>query len=167
MPRSRKCRFVDSPPSVTVFKPGGVPAHSLQAVEIGLDELEALRLADQQGLYQDAAAARMGISRPTFSRLIETARRKVADALLGGKMIVFQGGPVVMGQIRTFACLHCGSSFQLPHGTGQPDACPSCGSLNFRRVDADRGRGRGRGRCGRRRGEGRHGHGWVARDTGN
>ena len=61
-----------------------------------LDELEALRLADFEGLYQEEAAARMKISRPTFSRVVEQARRKVATALIQGKALRFDGGAVVM-----------------------------------------------------------------------
>ena len=155
MPRNRKCRFVNAQPRVTMYKPSGVPGHTLEVVNLGLDELEALRLADQEGLYQEAAAARMGISRPTFSRLIDAARRKVADALLGGKAIVIEGGPVVRGQVRSFVCRACNERFQLPHGSGPPSACPACGSAEFQRIDDDRGRGRGR--CAR--GGGGHCHG--------
>jgi predicted DNA-binding protein (UPF0251 family) len=167
MPRNPKCRYVNGEPAVTVYKPAGVPRNQLDSVEIGLDEVEALRLADREGLYQEAAAARMGISRPTFSRLIESARRKLAEALLEGKMIVFQGGPVVMGQVRTFECAACGERFCRPYGTGQPPACPACNSAEFRRVDDQRGRGRGlrRGRCGHGpdRGRGRCGRGGRSR----
>ena len=61
---------------------------------LGFDEAEALRLADLEGLYQEAAARRMGISRPTFGRIIESAHRKVADALLNGKALRIDGGEV-------------------------------------------------------------------------
>jgi len=59
-----------------------------------LDEFESLRLADLEGLYQEAASARMRVSRSTFSRIVETARRKVADALVHGKILVIEGGQV-------------------------------------------------------------------------
>lgn len=59
----------------------------LERIELGLDELEAMRLADLEGHYQEEAAAVMGVSRPTFGRIIEAARRKVADALLNGKAL--------------------------------------------------------------------------------
>lgn len=59
-----------------------------------LDEFEALRQADLGGLYQEQAAEQMGVSRPTFSRIIESAHRKVADALVHGKALRIEGGPV-------------------------------------------------------------------------
>ena len=91
MPRPCKCRLIGQQPPVSAFKPVGVPGMQLEAVELGLDELEALRLADLEGLYHDAAAERMGVSRPTFGRLIARARHKVACALLESKMLVFKG----------------------------------------------------------------------------
>jgi predicted DNA-binding protein (UPF0251 family) len=65
-----------------------------------LDEFESLRLADLEGLYQEAASARMKVSRSTFSRIVETARRKVADALVHGKVLVIEGGQVRHGPRR-------------------------------------------------------------------
>lgn len=59
----------------------------LDEVELTLDELEAIRLADYQGLYHEEAAGRMNISRPTFGRILEEARRKVATALMEGKAL--------------------------------------------------------------------------------
>jgi uncharacterized protein len=141
-----------------IFKPAGVPARQLEAVEIGLDELEALRLADLEGLYQDAAAERMGVSRPTFGRLIERARHKIASALMDSKMIVFKGGPVMARDERSFECKQCGTRFAVPHGTGRPEACPSCQSTEFHRADLrpelspeESTTERGRGRCARTR----------------
>jgi uncharacterized protein len=65
-----------------------------------LDEFEALRLADLDGLYQEQAAEQMNVSRPTFSRGIESAHRKLADALVHGKALRIEGGPVQIGQRR-------------------------------------------------------------------
>ena len=59
-----------------------------------LDEFEAIRQADLVGLYQEQAAEQMGVSRPTFSRIVESAHRKVADALVHGKALRIEGGPV-------------------------------------------------------------------------
>ncbi len=78
------------------FKPAGVPARSLEAVVLSLDEAEALRLADLQGLYQEAAALRMAVSRQTFGRIVEAARRKVADAIINGKLLRIDGGEVIV-----------------------------------------------------------------------
>jgi predicted DNA-binding protein (UPF0251 family) len=66
----------------------------LEEVVLALDELEALRLADREGQYHQAAARRMKVSRATFGRILETARHKVADALLRGKALRIDGGPV-------------------------------------------------------------------------
>ena len=78
-----------------MFKPAGVPLRDLASVEMTLDELEALRLADLEGLYQEDAAGRMGVSRPTLGRILESARRKVAEALVLGRALHIQGGPVI------------------------------------------------------------------------
>ena len=77
-----------------MFKPAGIPARMLDEVVIALDELESVRLADFEGLYQEQAAERMGVSRPTFGRIVEAARRKIADALIHGKLLRIAGGPV-------------------------------------------------------------------------
>ena len=59
-----------------------------------LDEFEAIRLADLEGLYQEQAAETMSVSRPTFSRIVESAHRKIADVLVHGKALRIEGGPV-------------------------------------------------------------------------
>jgi predicted DNA-binding protein (UPF0251 family) len=79
-------------PCAVYFKPAGIPVHALEEVILTLDELESLRLADLDGLYQEQAAEKMKISRPTFSRIIEQARRKVADALIHGKALRIETG---------------------------------------------------------------------------
>ena len=83
-------------PEATYFKPAGVPLRVLDEITLALDELEALRLADLNGMYQEKAAQRMKISRPTFARIVEAARRKVADALIHGKALRLEGGIVEM-----------------------------------------------------------------------
>jgi len=83
-------------PEVTYFKPAGVPLRLLDENVVTLDELESLRLADLQGLYQEEAAQTMEISRPTFARIVESARRKVADALIHGKALRLEGGAVAL-----------------------------------------------------------------------
>jgi len=69
------------------FKPCGVRKNELDRIYLLEDEMEALRLADYEGLYQQECADQMGISRPTFSRLIESARKKIADALVNTKAL--------------------------------------------------------------------------------
>ena len=95
------------------FKPAGVPVTRLEEVALSVDELEALRLADLEGLYQDAAAARMGVSRPTFARIVEASRRKVAEALVHGRALRIGGGPVAFAGERRFRCEACGHEWSL------------------------------------------------------
>ena len=78
------------------MKPAGVPARELEEVILGFDEAEALRLADLEGLYQEAAARSMGVSRQTFGRIIETARRKTVDAILNSKALRIDGGAITI-----------------------------------------------------------------------
>jgi len=86
--RTKRCqRHIGFSARHRCFKPCGVRRNDLQSVELEADELEAIRLADFEKLYQQECAERMQISRTTFSRTIESARRKIADALLHGKSI--------------------------------------------------------------------------------
>jgi predicted DNA-binding protein (UPF0251 family)/predicted Fe-Mo cluster-binding NifX family protein len=92
MPRPVRSRRVAGSPPAVLFKPAGIPARELPEVILLLDEFEALRLADHEGLYQEAAALRMGVSRQTFGRIVEAAHAKVADALVNGKALRVEGG---------------------------------------------------------------------------
>jgi predicted DNA-binding protein (UPF0251 family)/predicted Fe-Mo cluster-binding NifX family protein len=87
-------RILDAPLPARLMKPAGVPARELEEVRLGFDEAEAIRLADLEGLYQEAAARSMGVSRQTFGRIVEAARRKIADAVLNGKALRIEGGEV-------------------------------------------------------------------------
>lgn len=92
MTRPPKCRRIASMPGVTYFKPAGIPLRMLEEVRLSLEEAEALRLKDLEGMEQEQGAAEMGVSRPTFQRVLAKARRKVADALLNGRAIRIEGG---------------------------------------------------------------------------
>jgi predicted DNA-binding protein (UPF0251 family) len=72
---------------VYYFKPRGIPLVDLEEVSIRLDELEAIRLADYEGLYHEDAAQKMKISRATFGRILDEARHKVAEAIIKGKAL--------------------------------------------------------------------------------
>lgn len=98
MPRPRQCRRVARLPQATYYKPRGVPMRMLQRVALTVDELEALRLADLEGLYQEEAAGRMNVSRQTFGRIVEAAHKKVADALVNGKALSIEGGPIEVAE---------------------------------------------------------------------
>lgn len=90
MPRPRKHRRVSIKPIETIYKPAGVPLEKLQQVRLYPDELEALRLADLEGLTQVEAADRMGVSRSTFQRIVSHAHRQVALALVNGTALLIQ-----------------------------------------------------------------------------
>ncbi len=94
MPRPISERRLGAPIPPRVMKPAGIPARVLEEVLLGFDEAEALKLADLEGLYQEAAARSMGVSRQTFGRIIEVARHKVADAILNGKALRIEGGEI-------------------------------------------------------------------------
>jgi len=157
MPRPVCCRRIGIEPGCRAFKPLGIPAVGLERVALGLDEFEALRLADLEGLYHDAAAERMGVSRATFGRIVEAARRKVAEALVYGRLLVIEGGEVAMGESREFACHSCGHSWSVPFGEPRPAGCPSCAKADVHRNqspcrhgETERSQGR-RQRCRRGR----------------
>jgi predicted DNA-binding protein (UPF0251 family) len=124
MGRKRKPRWVDFQPSVTYFKPRGVALTSLSEVDLSLDEVEAIRLADLEKMEQTKAAKRMKISQSTFQRILKTTHRKIARALILGKAIRMKGGEVIMPRGR-------GVGQGIGRGTGR-----------------GAGRGAGRGRMG-------------------
>ena len=84
-PKIRRC--LNFNPNVDYFKPRGIPLRELEEVELLADEIEAIKLYMVDGLDQTTAAEKMGISQPTFARTIDTACKKVADALIKGKAI--------------------------------------------------------------------------------
>jgi predicted DNA-binding protein (UPF0251 family) len=87
MPRPKKYRCVKCRPDANYFKPRGIPLTELEEVCLSMDELEAVRLADYAGLYQEEAAIKMKISRQTFGRILNQAHKKVAECLLKGKAL--------------------------------------------------------------------------------
>ncbi len=143
-----KCpRQINSLPRSTYFKPRGIPVSSLEEVVLTVDEFEAMRLADYEGLYQEQASEKMKISRQTFGRILESAHRKVADVLIHGKAMRIEGGAIAMPEMRQFKCVECGHGWDLPFGTGRPGGCPACGSEDFSRLESERGCNRLRDAC--------------------
>lgn len=100
MPRPPIERAVAGVPRVTLFKPAGVPSRELEHLRLAVDELEAIRLVDLEGLSHEQAAETMGVSRQTVGRVLERGRAKVAEALVGGKAILIGGG-----QYRVATCI--------------------------------------------------------------
>lgn len=139
MPRPVCRRRVGCTPNTRYFKPRGIPLSSLEEVVLSVDEFEAIRLADMEGMYQKQAAEEMNVSRQTFGRIIESAHKKVAQALVNGMALKIEGGNVEMSDIRKFECYDCRHTWELPHGTGRPAECPECKSANIHRASGDRG----------------------------
>lgn len=145
MARPRKLRRVAFLPGVTYFKPRGIAMRLLEEVRLSVDELEALRLKDLEGLEQEEAAEEMGISRQTFQRVLEEAHRKVAEGLVMGRALRIEGGDYELAPVQ-FRCRRCGHAWEQLLSSGVPVACPSCeeqmASLPASVPDPTLGRGR-------------------------
>ncbi|MFO8085685.1 MAG: DUF134 domain-containing protein [Desulfobacterales bacterium] len=107
----------------------------LEEVRLTVDEREAVRLADLRGMSHEEAGRQMGVSRATFGRILQSARRTLADALINGKAINVEGGNfrIVTGP-RHFRCIGCGFIWEEPKGTGRPETCPECKDDKFHRI---------------------------------
>lgn len=127
MARPRKYRRVEHLPSLTYFKPAGVPLRDLQEIRLTIEELEAIRLKDLEGLEQEASAMRMAISRPTFQRLLISARAKIAEAFVRGKAIRIEGGKYRVA-LKRLSCTQCGNKWEVPFAREQRYSitCPQC-----------------------------------------
>ena len=150
MPRPRIRRWVRFTPGVTYFKPTGVRTVDLKEVVLTLEESEAVRLIDFEGIEQGKAGEKMKISQPTLSRLLKSARKKISDAIINGKAIKIQGGTYKMVQPRgrgrmggkflagpggNCICPKC--KYEEPQQRGQPcrtKKCPKCGTLMTRKF---------------------------------
>lgn len=127
MARPVKGRQIAVIPSVTYFKPVGIPSECTDVVLLSLEETEAIRLKDIEGLEQSQGAGRMMVSRPTFQRVLTSARRKTADALLNGKAIRINGGHFEVAPAQ-FRCSN-GHEWDVPFEsmiTDPPTKCPIC-----------------------------------------
>jgi predicted DNA-binding protein (UPF0251 family)/rubredoxin len=160
MPKPKKERVVRSPPPAVFFRPIGIPSSRLCQIAVSLDEYEALRLVDLEGMDQGEASAHLGISRPTCARILADAHKKLADALVHGCAIRIEGGSYRFRRNR-YRCLQCGEIWDAelpvpPEGVPQP--CPECGSPRFDDLAVRAGWHHGRGPGGRHgNGGGDHG----------
>lgn len=159
MGRRQLWRKVSSIPTVTYFKPAGIRMAELGEVRLLVEEAEAIRLKDLEGLEQEECAQKMNISRSTFSRILDSARQKIADALLNGKAIRIEGGNFEMA-VRRFRCLE-GHEWEVPFEKmicDPPELCPECKTPSIMPLFAPgmgivKGR-RGMGHQGRQGGKG-------------
>lgn len=125
MSRPKQFRKIVSPPLMTGFKPFGIPRAQLEEVVLHYDEYEAIRLLDYEGLMQEQAAEKMNVSRPTLTRIYESARKTIAKAFVEGKMIVIEGGNVDFGR-QWFRCRKC---HKLVDGVENHIPCKNCVSF--------------------------------------
>ena len=140
MPRPQFNRIVHEPPLFSSFKPIGVRGHDLEQIILTLDEFEAFRLADQLGLSHALAANEMEISRSTFSRLIEKARKKVADFIILGRTLTIGGGTVHF-RVNIIQCRDCGHMFKINFEQNITE-CPTCHSKRITNMAGSFGHGK-------------------------
>lgn len=120
---------MNNPPHFKGFRPIGLPEEN-NPVVINYEEYEAIRLSDFELNGQVEAAQIMGISRPTYARIYESARRKVAQAFVEGKAIVFEGGKVYFDS-EWYACNSCGCWFNHTEKEEEIRNCTLCGSTKI------------------------------------
>lgn len=133
MARPIKWRKIENIPIIPYFIPSETGAEQVMENILKLEELEAIRLKDLEGLEQGECAQKMEVSRPTFQRILLSAREKVADSLVNGKMIHIEGGNYTRN-ICPVKCLECGKEWiesyeNLEFINSGEYTCPSCGSI--------------------------------------
>src|SRR5690554_3172186 len=125
--RPTKERRVEFIPEYNYFKPVGIPRKELEEICLNIEEIEALRLKDMEGLTQEEAAEKMDVSRPTFQRILTEARKKLVKALIEGYAIRFQGGNYRL--VDKYRCKGCGREFRPGLNRmrrGRRDYCTDC-----------------------------------------
>lgn len=128
MPRPKRHRMMNRPPAMKGFKPFGIAARDVETIPMLFEEYEALKLADYELLTQENAARVMNVSRPTFTRIYENARRIVARALAESKAIEIAGGNVAFSK-DWYKCNECNHLFERERGV-EVNSCMECDSEN-------------------------------------
>lgn len=131
MPRPFICRRINCKPKADYFKPIGVPACLIDEITLTMDEFEAIRLADLKGLYQNKAAEKMKISRQTFGNIINSAHKKIAEAIVKAKALKIQGGAYQLKKLIKFKCSSCNHEWEISYDSCQPNECPKCKNTNI------------------------------------
>jgi len=148
--RPVKPRMVSFLPPAPCFVPQTAPFYGPEAVTLGLDEWEALRLKDYLGMEQEECASLMGVAQSSLQRILASARSKLACALVEGKAINIQGGTYrIVGRGYCRRCRH-EWGFPADNGSREHWYCPSCGSGNIGRRGLGHGHGNGGPPWGRR-----------------
>ncbi|HZL11390.1 MAG TPA: DUF134 domain-containing protein [Prolixibacteraceae bacterium] len=129
MARPKRIRKMTNPPHFKGFKPIGLTEEEIPIV-FNYEEYEAIRLSDFDFLGQMEASRIMGISRSTYARIYESARRKVAQAFILGKAILFEGGKVYFDS-EWYSCNSCGCWFNHAAKEEEIRNCTLCGSIDI------------------------------------
>jgi len=131
MARPRRFRRISEEPQIRCFKPEREDLDSFEPIEILIDEFEAIRLRDYHDIQQKRSAEIMGVSQPTFHRILTSARKKIANALINGNTIVITG----IDRLIRYECNGCG--FKWQHPRKEYKKCPDCGSANISTVEEE------------------------------
>lgn len=135
MPRQRRLRKVVAPPNFKGYKPYGTNAVSKECIELLYEEYEAIKLADYDFMNHQEAAKLMGVSRPTFARIYESARRKIASAFVETKEIKTVFGNAILDK-HWYVCNGCQSRFTMPR-TIKTQLCPLCANDKIELLNKD------------------------------
>ncbi|HOZ54459.1 MAG TPA: DUF134 domain-containing protein [Clostridia bacterium] len=128
MPRPRKCKRIGFIPNTTSFVPEGDFEKNDDFISMSLEELESIRLMDLLEFDQIKSAEEMNISRGTMQRILNSARKKVADSLINGKKIIISGGDYKISSCK-YICEKCGDRYL--ENKDSKVKCPSCGSNKY------------------------------------
>ncbi len=139
MPRPENNRIVYEPPLFVEFKPVGIASKNLEQRLLSLDEFEAIRLADSEGMSHEEASKEMGISRSTFSRLVDKSRKKIADFLIKGQLLTIEGGNIHFRN-NIIRCFDCGHMFKTSIDSPL-SKCPVCSSTKLENLAGGFGHG--------------------------
>jgi len=131
MPRPKRKRTMANPPVMEGFKPFGIPMTDLDPVILLFEEYESIRLSDYEGLTQEQSAERMNVSRPTFTRIYEKARRTIARGFIEGKAIFIEGGDYHTED----SWYRCDSCMELNISKNELSNCNYCNSKSLRRLN--------------------------------
>lgn len=131
MPPKKQKRYIATPPAVDGFKPLGVPIKDLEPVILLFEEYESIRLCDYNGLNQEEAATQMQISRSTFTRIYEQARKTMAKAMVEAKAILIEGGDY-HSEFFWYRCFDC---YKLTISEREITYCSSCNSRDLKPLN--------------------------------
>jgi uncharacterized protein len=132
MPRRRKLRKVVAPPGFTGYRPYGIKHVRNEGVELLYEEYEAIKLADYDNMNHQQASILMGVSRATFARIYEIARKKIALALVESREITTAYGNAVMDE-SWHICHDCHARFTIP-ATVKERECPVCRGADIMNI---------------------------------